>query len=74
MKSIVNSIFRTGPLWSIRRKLNIKVDNKLNEFIQPVNSAVCETKELQHNAIRLIHDSWNLAVVNHNQVIANQDN
>ncbi|MBA3014185.1 MAG: glycosyltransferase [Desulfobulbaceae bacterium] len=74
LKSIVNSIFRTGPLWSIRRKLNIKVDNKLNEFIQPVNSAVCETKELQHNAIRLIHDSWNLAVVNHNQVIANQDN
>jgi len=74
LKSIVDTMFRTGPLRSVRLKLNDKIDNKLNEFIQPLNSTVCEARDLQINAIRLIQDAWNLAIVNHNQVIANQEN
>lgn len=73
-KTIVDKFLWSGPLGSLRTDINIKVDNKLNEFIQPVNSVVCEARDLQHNAIMLIQEAWNLATVNHNQVIANQEN
>lgn len=87
LKSILNKIFRTGPLWSIRSELNLKVDNKFNEFIQPLNSAIHDTQNLlqdtknllhdainlQQNTVNLIHDASNLAIVQHRQVLSNQD-
>lgn len=73
LKAIVDKLLRTGPLGAIRVKLNTTIDNKLNNILQPLNSTITATRDLQYNTVKLVQDAWNLAIVQHNQVVANQE-
>lgn len=80
IKTILETIFHAKPFRAIEAAVNKKIDNKLNKFIQPLNSAteelrnsILETKVLldgRHlEEIRLLHLSFH----EYKQIISNQE-
>ncbi len=72
LKAIVDKVLSCTPLRSLRTRLNVKVDTKLNQFIQPLNEAIADTRHFQINTINMIHDANNRSIVQYRQLLENQ--